>query len=329
MDTTVGREYFYEAKKCVIFKQYQKAKQLFKFVIELRPDAASPHYHLGCLLVELNKLKEAVSHFKQAFNIKPDVTKYQQLFTRYNNMLYLNDGRKDNSKRNIINDENEENKDEEKNESESTQEKQKCHKSDNNQPRICCEYQSQIMECIKECEPSMINDICWIISEYIVSVPFGDKVDENPYFKEVQSDYNNFQRALSFAWESSYSWVVNEKDKFKLLPNEPKLHHVSEIYFAEKGENDILPWIIIGKYDKYYFCMRAGCDYTGWDCLGNYGKITFASHWCNFLLFGLTDSIRWRCNGDCELECDADWMMMQQHCMGRGNQGNYHSSQFY
>ena len=133
VDTSVGREYFYEAKKCVASKQYLKAKRLFKFVIQLRPDAASPHYHLGCVLVELNALEEAVSHFKKATNIKPDVIKYQQFYTWYS-MLYhckYNDGQtpggpNNNRKRNRNNDDDddddddEEEKDDEKNESDST-----------------------------------------------------------------------------------------------------------------------------------------------------------------------------------------------------------------
>ena len=94
VDTTVGREYFYEAKECVVNKQYLKAKRLFKFVIQLRPDAASPHYHLGCVLVELNCLQEAVSHFKKATNIKPEVIKYRQFYKWYSILYHCkyNDG---------------------------------------------------------------------------------------------------------------------------------------------------------------------------------------------------------------------------------------------
>ena len=195
---------------------------------------------------------------------------------------------------------------------ENHQEQQKCQKSDNNQTRICCEYQSGIIKDIKQCEPSMIDDICWLISEYIVSAPFGDKVDENPYFNQVQNDNYNFKRALSFAWKSC-NWVVNEEAKFKLLPKEPKLGHVSDIYFAEKGENNELPWILIGKYNDFYFCMRAGCDYRGWDYNGNYGDIRFASHWCNLSLFGLTDFIRWKWSAGIDgcKRFDTKWKIIQ------------------
>ena len=94
IDKTVGREYFYEAKKYALEKQYLKAKRLFKFVIQLRTDAASPHYHLGCVLVELNCLEEAVSHFKKAMNINPKVVKYQQFYNWYKILYQIryNDG---------------------------------------------------------------------------------------------------------------------------------------------------------------------------------------------------------------------------------------------
>eukprot|EP01083_Nonionella_stella_P201643 737495_1 len=83
VDTTVGREYFYEAKRLASQHKYLKAKQMFKFVIQLRPDAASPHYHLGCVLIELNQMQEAISHFKKATNLKPDIIKYKSFYKWY------------------------------------------------------------------------------------------------------------------------------------------------------------------------------------------------------------------------------------------------------
>eukprot|EP01084_Bolivina_argentea_P273124 465175_1 len=87
VDTTVGREYFYEAKRLASQKKYLKAKQLFKLVIQLRPDAASPHYHLGNVLIELNSIEEAVSHFKKAHKKKPNIIKYKQYYRHYS-ILY-------------------------------------------------------------------------------------------------------------------------------------------------------------------------------------------------------------------------------------------------
>eukprot|EP01083_Nonionella_stella_P062906 163545_1 len=87
VDTTVGREYFYEAKRLLSEGKYLQCKRLFKFVIQLRPDAASPHFYLGCTLVELSCLEEAISHFKKAVRLKPEVVKYRQ-FEKWYSGLY-------------------------------------------------------------------------------------------------------------------------------------------------------------------------------------------------------------------------------------------------
>ena len=48
-------------------------------IIQMRPDAASPHWHLGCVLVELDRLQEAISHFRKASNIRPEIRQYRVL----------------------------------------------------------------------------------------------------------------------------------------------------------------------------------------------------------------------------------------------------------
>jgi len=62
--------------------QYLSAKRLFKFVIQIRPDCASPHYN-----VELGAIEEAISHFKKATRIKPEIIKYRQ-FHKWYSMLF-------------------------------------------------------------------------------------------------------------------------------------------------------------------------------------------------------------------------------------------------
>lgn len=45
------------------------------------------------------------------------------------------------------------------------------------------------------------------------------------------------------------------------------LEDVAEITASSEGENDGPDWIAWGELkDGRYFSLRAGCDYTGWDC---------------------------------------------------------------
>lgn len=40
---------------------------------------------------------------------------------------------------------------------------------------------------------------------------------------------------------------------------------VVKIFGMVEGENDGPEWIVFGRLrDGRYFCLRAGCDYTGW-----------------------------------------------------------------
>lgn len=42
---------------------------------------------------------------------------------------------------------------------------------------------------------------------------------------------------------------------------------VSQVFGYSDGENDGENWIIYGRLkDDRFFCLSAGCDYTGWDC---------------------------------------------------------------
>lgn len=42
---------------------------------------------------------------------------------------------------------------------------------------------------------------------------------------------------------------------------------VAEVRNAVEGENDGDEWIVWGKLkDGRWFYLKAGCDYTGWDC---------------------------------------------------------------
>eukprot|EP01084_Bolivina_argentea_P276882 472545_1 len=86
VDTCVGGSCFYHAKRLTAEGKYLKAKERFLLVIQLRADAASPHYHLGCVLIELNKMQEAISHFKKALELKPDIINYK-IFAQFYSKL--------------------------------------------------------------------------------------------------------------------------------------------------------------------------------------------------------------------------------------------------
>lgn len=69
---------------------------------------------------------------------------------------------------------------------------------------------------------------------------------------------------------------------------------IEEIYGVEEGENDSYDWIVYGKlYDGRYFCIEAGCDYTGWDCQSG-GVATIGNSKEEIERFGLADSARQR-----------------------------------
>lgn len=69
---------------------------------------------------------------------------------------------------------------------------------------------------------------------------------------------------------------------------------VDEILGADEGENDVADWICWGRLkDGRYFSLRAGCDYTGWDCQAG-GHAEVASDLGLMRQFGLTEDERER-----------------------------------
>jgi tetratricopeptide (TPR) repeat protein len=49
-----------------------EAEQLYRIVLDADPDSAETHHNLGTLLVRLNRLEEAITHFEKALAIRPD-----------------------------------------------------------------------------------------------------------------------------------------------------------------------------------------------------------------------------------------------------------------
>lgn len=69
---------------------------------------------------------------------------------------------------------------------------------------------------------------------------------------------------------------------------------VSEIFFLEEGENDGPEWIGVFKLkDGRFAAIRAGCDYTGWDCQAS-GSADVAANYEDLIRYGLTEDERHR-----------------------------------
>jgi hypothetical protein len=67
-----------------------------------------------------------------------------------------------------------------------------------------------------------------------------------------------------------------------------------------EGERDGPPWLCVGKLqDGRWFCLRAGCDNTGWDCHAE-GHASVALSAAEILRLGMSREERQRCR------CDVD-----------------------
>lgn len=67
------------------------------------------------------------------------------------------------------------------------------------------------------------------------------------------------------------------------------------------GENDGPNWVCAGRLrDGRWFCLRAGCDYTGWDCQAS-GHASVALRLLELLRLGMDPEERMRCSLDIDL----------------------------
>lgn len=74
-----------------------------------------------------------------------------------------------------------------------------------------------------------------------------------------------------FEWKDSYDW----RNAFEVCG--VSIHNVNEVILSDEGENDGRPWIAVVGWkgpEGKYAVIRAGCDYTGWDCRAS-GTIEF------------------------------------------------------
>jgi len=68
-----------------------------------------------------------------------------------------------------------------------------------------------------------------------------------------------------------------------------------------EGERDGPNWVCAGRLsDKRWFCLRAGCDNTGWDCQAS-GHASVALSLGDLILLGMDPEERERCGLDIDL----------------------------
>lgn len=78
---------------------------------------------------------------------------------------------------------------------------------------------------------------------------------------------------------------------------------VAEVVALAEGENDLDEWLLVGRlHDGRWFALRAGCDYTGWDCQSG-GNADVSSSLERILQFGLTIEERRRLGLEGVSEC--------------------------
>lgn len=97
--------------------------------------------------------------------------------------------------------------------------------------------------------------------------------------------------------DDGYSWGAdNDPDVRRAHPQDDTTSlepfgrdAVEEIKAYANGENDGADWLCVGKLkDGRWFCLSAGCDYTGWDCQSG-GSASVAPDYPTLAGYGLTD----------------------------------------
>ena len=69
---------------------------------------------------------------------------------------------------------------------------------------------------------------------------------------------------------------------------------VAELIGIVEGENDGDNWVCAGRLnDGRWFCLSAGCDYTGWDCQAG-GAASVADDRESLIRFGMSEEERSR-----------------------------------
>lgn len=115
---------------------------------------------------------------------------------------------------------------------------------------------------------------------------YADWLDDNgnpEYAQHIRSGYKVPDRLQGYDWAEAFGYAgdieattTSYQGGVNLTVGFPgcKAHtglfgrrDVRRVIAAREGENDGDNWIAFGElWDGRFFAVRAGCDYTGWDC---------------------------------------------------------------
>ena len=108
-----------------------------------------------------------------------------------------------------------------------------------------------------------------------------------------------------YDWTAAFELAGREGAENSYGNNEPRLQacapgievstaeftraDIDTIEVYEEGENDGPDWIVLGQLkDGRWFFLRAGCDYTGWDCQSG-GMVDLAPDRALLLQYGISN----------------------------------------
>lgn len=90
--------------------------------------------------------------------------------------------------------------------------------------------------------------------------------------EQLMADYH-WKSAFDEAYGYGIGLRYHDTDDSEPDDNEPPISNVVRVIASADGEPDGDDWIgIFEMQDGSFVCLRAGCDYTGWDCQAN-GRI--------------------------------------------------------
>lgn len=105
------------------------------------------------------------------------------------------------------------------------------------------------------------------------------KIDPDISLENIRNDYDwasLFEEAIlgDTGGAACSSWRTPEENEGYQGP----VRSVVEVIAASPGENDEASWLgvfLLGEPYNKYAVIAGGCDYTGWDCMGNYGTVEY------------------------------------------------------
>lgn len=107
----------------------------------------------------------------------------------------------------------------------------------------------------------------------------------------------DWKEAFGYAGEPDTNGSANVEaiTSDSTCPTDPFTREDVEFLEAKSdGESDGDNWLAFGRLkDGRWFCLSAGCDYTGWDCLAG-GEAAVGRIRAEVIQYGMTDGDRQR-----------------------------------